>query len=56
MRGRRLRERHPLKGRVIFFATGNIHKFLEAASIMAELDIAVGMLRLKDIAPALSIA
>ncbi len=49
MKGRRRREKLPMKGRVIFFATGNIHKFLEAASIMTELDIAVGMLRLKDI-------
>ena len=38
----------PLKGRVVFFATGNIHKFNEARSILTGLDIAVGMLRVKD--------
>lgn len=37
-----------LKGRVVFFATGNQHKFNEARSILANLDIAVGMLRIKD--------
>jgi XTP/dITP diphosphohydrolase len=37
-----------LKGRVVFFATGNIHKFHEARSILTGLDVAVGMLRLKD--------
>ena len=37
-----------LKGRVVFFATGNIHKFHEARSILTKLDIAVGMLRMKD--------
>lgn len=37
-----------LKGRLVFFATGNIHKFHEARSILTDLDIAVGMLRLKD--------
>jgi XTP/dITP diphosphohydrolase len=36
-----------LRGRVIFFATGNINKFNEARSILAEFDIAVGMLRVK---------
>lgn len=36
-----------LKGRVIFFATGNIHKFNEAKSILSLYGIAVGMLRLK---------
>ncbi len=39
----------PLKGRVVFFATGNIHKFNEARSILTRLDIAVGMLRMKDV-------
>ena len=38
----------PLKGRVVFFATGNVHKFHEARSILTGLDIAVGMLRVKD--------
>ena len=48
MRGNRRKADFPLKGKVVFFATGNIHKFNEARSILAELDIAVGMLRLKD--------
>ena len=37
-----------LKGRVVFFATGNVHKFHEACSIITKLDIGVGMLRMKD--------
>jgi XTP/dITP diphosphohydrolase len=37
-----------LKGRLVFFATGNIHKFHEARSILTGVDIAVGMLRMKD--------
>ena len=49
MRENRRKAEFPLKGRVVFFATGNIHKFNEARSILTELDIAVGMLRLKDI-------
>jgi XTP/dITP diphosphohydrolase len=36
-----------LKGRVVFFATTNIHKFNEARRILAEHKIAVGMLRVK---------
>jgi XTP/dITP diphosphohydrolase len=48
MRGNRRKEKFPLKGRVVFFATGNIHKFNEARSILTGLDIAVGMLRMKD--------
>jgi len=48
MRGNRRKKKFQLKGRVVFFATGNIHKFNEARSILAELDIAVGMLRVKD--------
>jgi XTP/dITP diphosphohydrolase len=36
-----------LKGRVVFFATNNINKFNEARSILTELDIVVGMLRVK---------
>ncbi|MCW4004255.1 MAG: XTP/dITP diphosphatase [Candidatus Bathyarchaeota archaeon] len=36
-----------LKGRVVFFATGNINKFNEACSILSQHGIAVGMLRLK---------
>ena len=38
----------PLKGRIVFFATGNIHKFHEARSIITKQDIGVGMLRMKD--------
>ena len=49
MRGNRRKEKFPSKGRVVFFATGNIHKFNEARSILTGLDIAVGMLRVKDI-------
>jgi XTP/dITP diphosphohydrolase len=37
-----------LKGRVIFFATGNKHKFNEARILLTNLDIAVGMLSMKD--------
>jgi len=36
-----------LKGRVIFFATNNIHKFNEARKALAEHKISVGMLRIK---------
>jgi len=38
-----------LEGRVIIFATGNIHKFTEARFILAEYNIAVGMLRAKTL-------
>jgi XTP/dITP diphosphohydrolase len=38
----------PLKGRIVFFATGNKHKFNEARILLTNLDIAVGMLRMKD--------
>jgi XTP/dITP diphosphohydrolase len=48
MNGNGRRGEFPLKGRVVFFATGNIHKFHEARSILTGLDIAVGMVRLKD--------
>jgi XTP/dITP diphosphohydrolase len=48
MRGNRRKEKFPLKGRVVFFATGNIHKFNEARRVLAEYKIAVGMLRMKD--------
>jgi XTP/dITP diphosphohydrolase len=37
----------PLKGKVVFFATANIHKFNEARSILSAYGIAVGMLKLK---------
>ena len=36
-----------LKGKVVFFATGNINKFNEARSILSSYGIAVGMLRVK---------
>ena len=48
MRENRRKTGFPLRGRVMFFATGNIHKFHEARSILTGLDIAVGMLRMKD--------
>ncbi len=35
------------KRKVVFFATGNIHKFNEVRSILGQLGFAVGMLRLK---------
>jgi XTP/dITP diphosphohydrolase len=47
-RGNRSKEKFPLKGRFVFFATHNIHKFNEARNILTALDIAVGMLRVKD--------
>ncbi len=37
------------EGRFIFFATNNIHKFNEALQVLAEYDIAVGMLRIKSL-------
>lgn len=36
-----------LKGRVIFFATDNVHKFNEARTLLSESDLSVGMLRVK---------
>jgi XTP/dITP diphosphohydrolase len=38
-----------LKGRVIFFATNNVNKFNEARRVLAEYNIAVGMLRVKSL-------
>jgi XTP/dITP diphosphohydrolase len=38
-----------LKGRVIFFATNNVNKFNEARRVLAEHNIAVGMLRVKSL-------
>ena len=38
-----------LKGRVIFLATGNFHKFDEARRTLAEYGIAAGMLRVKNV-------
>jgi len=49
MRGNRRKARFQPQGRVVFFATGNIHKFDEVRSILTGLDIAVGMLRVKDV-------
>jgi len=37
-----------LKGRFIFFATNNVNKFNEAREVLAESNIAVGMLRIKS--------
>jgi XTP/dITP diphosphohydrolase len=37
----------PLKGKVVFFATGNINKFNEARRILGSCGVAVGMLKLK---------
>jgi len=48
MRENRRKTDFKLKGRLVFFATGNIHKFHEARSILTGLDIAVGMLKMKD--------
>jgi len=48
MQEKKLKKEFPLKGRAVFFATGNIHKFNEARNILAKLDIAVGMLKMKD--------
>lgn len=38
-----------LKGRVIFFATKNFNKFNEARRVLAEYNIAVGMLKIKSL-------
>jgi XTP/dITP diphosphohydrolase len=38
-----------LKGKVIFFATGNINKFQEARRVFSEHKITVGMLRVKTL-------
>jgi len=38
-----------LKGHVIFFATNNVNKFNEARRVLAEFNIAVGMLRVKSL-------
>ena len=48
MRENEGKEKFPLKGKIVFFATGNIHKFQEIASILTRIDIAVGMIRVKD--------
>lgn len=38
-----------LKGKVVFFATGNIHKFNEVRTVLSGHGIAVGMLKIKGI-------
>ena len=43
------KETFQLKGRVIFLATGNFHKFDEARRTLAEYNIAAGMLRVKNV-------
>ena len=40
-------ENFNLRGKVVLFATNNIHKFNEARVVLAECGIAVGMLRVK---------
>jgi XTP/dITP diphosphohydrolase len=45
--GNRRNANFPLKGKVVFFATGNVHKFNEARRMLAKLGIAAGMLRMK---------
>jgi XTP/dITP diphosphohydrolase len=43
------RKSFQLKGRVIFFATNNVNKFHEARRVLAEYNVAVGMLRVKSL-------
>jgi XTP/dITP diphosphohydrolase len=38
-----------LKGKVIFFATGNIHKYTEARAVLAEYGLAAAMIRMKGV-------
>jgi len=38
-----------MKGRFVFFATNNVNKFNEAREVLAEKEIAVGMLRIKSL-------
>src|SRR4030042_4925204 len=38
-----------LKGKVVFFATNNIHKFNEARGVLAKHGISAGMLRVKPL-------
>jgi len=53
MRTREVQERNVSayfpKGKVVFFATGNFHKFDEARRVLAEFKIATAMLRVKTI-------
>lgn len=37
------------EGRLVFFATNNIHKFNEARQVLAEYEIVAGMLRIKSL-------
>ena len=46
---RKLSMKFKLKGKVIFFATNNFHKFNEARRVLAQHKIAVGMLRVKTL-------
>src|SRR3972149_4476466 len=46
---RKPKPKFQLRGRVIFFATGNFHKFNEARMILSQFNIAVGMLRVKNL-------
>lgn len=45
----KMRSGFELKGRVVFFATNNVHKFLEVRAVLASYGIAVGMLRVKGV-------
>ena len=36
-------------GRLVFFATGNLHKFDEAKRVLAEFDVATAMIRIKNL-------
>jgi XTP/dITP diphosphohydrolase len=47
MREKKDKNEFLLRGKIVFFATGNIHKFNEARNILTNRDIAVGMLRIK---------
>ena len=47
MREKKDKNEFALRGKIVFFATGNIHKFDEARNILTKLDIAVGILRVK---------
>ncbi len=38
-----------LKGKIVFFATGNIHKFNEARAVLAEQGLTVAMLKMKGV-------
>jgi len=46
---RRARGGNPLRGRLIFLATRNIHKFNEARRVLAEYGIATAMLRMETL-------